>query len=349
MTRVLRIFSAEVFRTLCSAAAPVDNPRCGAVTFVQRFDSRISPNVHFHLVALDGVYARKEGHEAPVFLEASRPSVADLTGICTRVAARVLRMLKRRKPGNDEPTVMDQVRQASQLALPAVTVNDEGVDKPRRDPLERRFDRKRNADAGEAEGFNLQATVRIEAHDRTGRELLCRYGARPPFSASRLTVLDDDTVLYAMKKPGRRGETHLRLTPLAFLGRLASIIPPPRFNLTRYHGVLAPASPWREAIVPPPPATPRCFRRRQKAAKGTPPTPRPAWSIDWATLLRRIYKIDILACKCGGRLEWIAVVTDPRVIRRILDHLDRPDPPRQRARAPPMAPPPPITQPPLAF
>jgi hypothetical protein len=34
-------------------------------------------------------------------------------------------------------------------------------------------------------GFSLDATVRIEAHDRRGLERLLRYCARPPFAADR--------------------------------------------------------------------------------------------------------------------------------------------------------------------
>jgi hypothetical protein len=40
---------------------------------------------------------------------------------------------------------------------------------------------------------------------------------------------------------GRRsGQTHLVLSPLAFLRRLAALVPPPRANLVRYFGVFAP-------------------------------------------------------------------------------------------------------------
>jgi hypothetical protein len=35
-----------------------------------------------------------------------------------------------------------------------------------------------------------------------------------------------------------------------------------------------------------------------------------AWRIDWATLLKRIYDVDCLACTCGGRLKFVEVVTE---------------------------------------
>jgi hypothetical protein len=34
------------------------------------------------------------------------------------------------------------------------------------------------------------------------------------------------------------------------MARLAALVPRPRVNLTRYHGVFAPNSPWRGAITP---------------------------------------------------------------------------------------------------
>jgi hypothetical protein len=37
---------------------------------------------------------------------------------------------------------------------------------------------------------------------------------------------------------------------------------------------------------------------------------RKRWWIDWATLLRRVYDIDALACPCGGRLRFVEVVDD---------------------------------------
>ncbi len=37
--------------------------------------------------------------------------------------------------------------------------------------------------------------------------------------------------------------------------RLATLVPRPRVHLVTYHGVLAPASPWRDMVIPSPPGT----------------------------------------------------------------------------------------------
>ena len=42
----------------------------------------------------------------------------------------------------------------------------------------------------------------------------------------------------------------------------------------------------------------------------------------WARLIRKVYEVDPLECpKCKGPMRIIALIDDPRVIRRILEHL----------------------------
>jgi hypothetical protein len=60
--------------------------------------------------------------------------------------------------------------------------------------------------------------------------------------------------------------------------------------------------------------------------------------LDWASLLQRVYDVDVLKCpRCTGRLEVIAAISEPDIVRRILDHLDLPSTPPQckPARGPP--------------
>jgi hypothetical protein len=53
-----------------------------------------------------------------------------------------------------------------------------------------------------------------------------------------------------LKTPYRDGTTHLIMTPLEFLQRLAALVPRPRLPLIRFHGVLAPNAALRSQIVP---------------------------------------------------------------------------------------------------
>jgi len=44
----------------------------------------------------------------------------------------------------------------------------------------------------------------------------------------------------------------------------------------------------------------------------------------WANLIRHIYEVDPLVCpRCGGMMKIIAFITEPRVIRAILDSVRR--------------------------
>jgi Putative transposase len=47
---------------------------------------------------------------------------------------------------------------------------------------------------------------------------------------------------YLLRKPRKNGAPHLVMTPVQCLARIAAIIPPPRFPLLRFAGVLAPGS-----------------------------------------------------------------------------------------------------------
>ena len=120
------------------------------------------------------------------------------------------------------------------------------------------------------------------------------------------------------------------------MARLAALVPTPRVNLTRYHGVFAPNHRLREQ------GTPARRGRRKTEAAGDPPPARHV-SMTWAQRLKRVFKIDIETCThCGGAVKVIASIEDPAVIKKILDHLDRRPTPgmpafRPFARAPPQA------------
>jgi hypothetical protein len=106
----------------------------------------------------------------------------------------------------------------------------------------------------EHEGWNLHAGVHIPAGDDLGRERLLRYGARPPLALDRLRRLADGRIAYRVKYARTRSK-HRVMTPLEMLARLAALIPPPRYPLNRFHGVLGPRSSWRKDVVPRPLAT----------------------------------------------------------------------------------------------
>jgi hypothetical protein len=60
--------------------------------------------------------------------------------------------------------------------------------------------------------------------------------------AASLSLTAGGKVRYQLKTPYNNGTTHVVFEPLDFLARLATLVPRPRVNLTRYHGVFAPNS-----------------------------------------------------------------------------------------------------------
>ncbi|MBD3220327.1 IS91 family transposase, partial [bacterium] len=70
----------------------------------------------------------------------------------------------------------------------------------------------------------MDASVTIAEWDRQGLERLVRYCARPPLSQERLVRLDDDHLVYRLRKPTVDGRTELILTPLELLDRLAYLV-----------------------------------------------------------------------------------------------------------------------------
>jgi hypothetical protein len=197
------------------------------------------------------------------------------------------------------------------------------------------------------EGFSLHASRPIAANDRKGLEHLLRYAHRPAIVDDRLHQRADGKIVVTLKTPWRDGTDTLVLTPHQFMQRLVALVPAPRANLTRYHGVFAPNSKWRKQIVPHrkqeqldlldaetghPKPPPQPDATKSRAAHSTRPD-----NYDWATLLRRVFEIDVTTCvDCGGPTKIISTITQPDVVKKILEHLGLPTrPPRFEARGPP--------------
>src|SRR5262249_54471130 len=143
---------------------------------------------------------------------------------------------------------------------------------------------------------------------RSGLELLCRYGARPPLALSRLRALPDGTVVYRFKRALPDGRDHLALAPRDFLAKLAALVPSPRMHLVRYHGIFAPNAKDRPEVVPVPAST-----VENSATEGAPERLRER-RLDWAALLRRVFAVDVLQCPlCDGRMKIVSFITDPIV------------------------------------
>jgi len=97
-----------------------------------------------------------------------------------------------------------------------------------------------------------------------------------------------------LKTPWRDGTTHLVMSPLEFMQRLAALVPRPRLHLIRYHGVLAPNARLRPLVVP---QEPELQERAAEAAAAAGCEADTVQSrphrISWARLLKRVFSCDV--------------------------------------------------------
>jgi hypothetical protein len=104
--------------------------------------------------------------------------------------------------------------------------------------------------------------------------------------------------------------------PLDFMAKLAALVPRPRLNTLRFHGVYAPNARLRPRVVvqPDPPA-------RRPCSCG-PQVPSPQTNrLCWAELLQRVFSVNVFLCsRCGSsNVRRIAWITAPEAIAAILD------------------------------
>ena len=132
----------------------------------------------------------------------------------------------------------------------------------------------------------MHAGVAIKANERAKLERLCRYITRPAVSTKRLSLTRNGQVRYELKTPWRNGTTHVIFEPLDYMSRLVSLVPQPRVNLTRFHGVFAPNSKYRARVTP----ARRGKRKKSNLANEADQTPaEKRASMTWAKRLKRVF------------------------------------------------------------
>ena len=122
------------------------------------------------------------------------------------------------------------------------------------------------------DGFSVHANVSLPAHRRQKLENLCRYMLRPPLAVERLERLSGGRLAYRMKTPWRDGTTHVIMSDGELVEKLAALVPPPRFHLVRYFGILASAAKQRASVLPSSPPAEPCGHRN--TAEEQNPRPR---------------------------------------------------------------------------
>jgi len=314
---LLTVFLRAVETTIRqrSPGAP-STARFGAVAFVHRFGGYLNSHVHFHVLVTDGVFSA-DGDGGAAFHPAVDLATADFEAVQRKMRKRGLRWLHRHGHLDDH-------------AIHTLDTPDH------------------------AGGWSIHAGVTIPGWDRQGLERLVRYCARPPISQERLGKLNDEQLVYRLRKPTVDGRTELVLTPVELLDRLAHLVTPSRIHKHRYCGVLAPNAKLRRAVTEsagPAGATLQLLQEAQSSMglAGSPAEPdetddKPTSTLSraaarcWALLLVRIYECLPLLCpRCGEPMRIIAFVQEPAVVEKILTHIGEPIAPPAilPARSPP--------------
>jgi hypothetical protein len=316
----------------------------GSVTFLQRFGGSLNLNLHYHVIAIEGVFLdRIDQGLKPRFLKGEPPSDADVAEVVQKISRRVIRTLRRLgylEPGMDVPvatgydplldTEPELARTMAASVKQRIAFGERAGEKVRRIGSGFGYEGERPELTGprcaSVNGFSLHANTEIPAHRRDQLERLIRYTARGAVSLERLEQDANGDLIYRFNRPWSDGTTGMKLSPLEFLEKLAALVPLPRVHLVRYAGCLAPHSKLRAAVIPTP--------RQQGVDGDESKTGTPYWN--WARLLGRVFDLDMATCLpplCGrrepcdlpfcrrGSLRIIAAITQESVITRILRHL----------------------------
>ncbi len=339
LSPVLKVINRAISTFLTKQAGlKCTEAQTGAVTLIQRFGSAANLNIHLHCLFLDGVYRITD--EGPVFQPVRTPTTEQLHTLLNQIIKRIMKLLTRTGYLIEEEglTYMAETDESDNAMSPLqsaactyrIALGPRAGQKVLSLQTVPRFEAQDTPQlCVNQQGFSLHAAVRCAMNQRNKLEQLCRYITRPAIANERLKLNSAGDVVLQLKSPYQDGTTHIVMTPLEFMQRLAALVPRPRLNLIRFHGVLAPNAKLRAEI------TPGGLINVSETADELDNPPQHARSarMSWAQLLKRVFDIDIEHCPhCGGTMKIIAAILEPAVITKILDHLGLP------TRAPPRAP-----------
>ena len=356
LSEALRVFLRTLFAWLRLRGRRLGIPdgRPGSMTGIQRFGGILNLNPHFHTLVPDGLFVPASPDDTSgslVFVPLPPPTDKEFADLAARLAARLAALARRRfqqaeeeLPGLDADTLPLRTSAAESVRVPGQRTRT--FDEARESRLTVLPDKPL---CSRINGFSLHAARTVEPDDRAGLERLARYCLRAPYSLDRLSLTPDGMVRYKLYRPWPTptGRTEILLEPLAFMRRLAALLPGPYVNLIRYHGVFANRSKCRARLPLPPvqvhdaptgPAIPAPDATDAGEGKGpqapsSPPVPPRTLSrrprrLSWASLLKRVLDVDALSCpRCHVPMVVLAFLTDPVVVEKILRHLELPTAP----------------------
>lgn len=283
----------ETINELMREATGDDSARPGVVCVPQTFGSVLRPHPHCHCLASRGAWNAR-GQWLPV------PYI-DTNAAEKLFRFKIIRLLKSKDLlGNERIEILDSFRHS---------------------------------------GFSVDTSPTVWPQDSEGLERLGHYMLRCPLSLSRIHWTPGARTLFYQGKTSHDdpqwsllnhpdGET---LDVFEFIARVLTQIPEPRKHNIHYYGFYSSRA--------------RALRQRDNLEfESDPPDQRDTEAHEpelsskaraalrkrWANLIQRVFKTDPLLCDCGGTFRVLAFITEPNVIAKIVDHLNRPN-----SRAPP--------------
>jgi Putative transposase len=191
-----------------------------------------------YCLVLDGVYRSSAGE--PVFHEARAPSMDELQTLLARITQRIVKLLTRTGYLIEEQDMTylaqaDSDRALTPLQAAACTYRIALGPHAGQKVLSLQTVPSRAADSQQpgcvnAHGFSLHAALRCGAHQRKELERLCRYITRPAIANERLKRNPAGQVVLQLKSPWRDATTHIVMSPLELMQRLAALVPRPRLH-----------------------------------------------------------------------------------------------------------------------
>jgi hypothetical protein len=331
----------------------------GAVTAIQRSGSAVNLNWHLHSLAFDGVFVQNDANAPPRFRALPAPTKGEVQSLAWEICKRTTEMLQKQgryldaDPAESDSLAQDEPLLAASYAASlqqVVAIGDRAGERvERRRTLLDSSQRAAKSELVAGHGFDLHAQVRVPARDRKRLERLARYILRPAIAYERLSGTTDGKVIYELKKTWSDGTRALVFDSRDFLSKLVALIPRPRSNTIRYHGILAPAARLRGAVVPKPEGDRHGQSgpvqlgldiergRTSKIASGTAGQPQAGSQphvesggqsqgrkpTPFAELMAHTFDIDPNCCpRCQrGKMRLVRVVTDPASIARLMASL----------------------------
>jgi hypothetical protein len=292
---VLAMFIAALRRSLRHRAKlalgsrSVNDAQIGAITFVQRGDSSLRPNVHFPTLALDGVYVRDDAGVLQ-FHALSTPTPEHVARVARWTYEGLARVCERHGRSLDQLDDADADADADELthdqpALAAcygASVSDRQLlgdtpGQPTRKLVHPVCEVPAPGESlAEVGGVNVHAGPAIDGRDRRRLERLCRYVARPPVAQERLGLTADrQCLVYRFKHAWRDGAHAVVLDPLDLIARLVALF-------------------------------------AGEATELEPGSAKPSIRHPSAWLLQRVFAVDVMACpRCQGAMKIVEIGQAP--------------------------------------